>query len=128
MSDMNVIEDIIKHIAAISYYLSFLRWEAVKMEDSRIRRAAAISYDPDENDVPILAAFGEGHLARKIVEVAQESGIPVLPDPSLSSMLSKISVGDEISPDLYEAIAKVLAFVSEIDLSYGEKIRHGLGK
>jgi type III secretion system FlhB-like substrate exporter len=40
-------------------------------------------------------------------------------------MLSKVSVGDEISPELYEAVAKVLAFVSEIDQSYGEKIKQG---
>ena len=98
----------------------------MEASEKNISRAAAISYDPDEHDVPILAAFGEGHLARKIVEVAQESGIPVLPDPSLSSLLSKISVGDEISPELYEAVAKVLAFVGDVDSSYGEKIKRGL--
>ena len=94
--------------------------------EKKITRAAAISYDPNEQDVPIMAAFGEGYLAKKIVEIAKESGIPVLPDPSLSSMLSKISVGDEISPELYEAVAKVLAFVSEVDNSYKEKIRRGI--
>ena len=91
--------------------------------EKRIKRAAAISYDPSENDVPILAAFVEGYLAQKIVSVAKESGVPVLPDPSLSSMLSRISVGDEISPELYEAVAKVLVFVSEVDRSYGEKVK-----
>ena len=95
-------------------------------EQEKIKRAAAISYDPSEHDVPILAAFGEGYLAEKIVSIARESGVPVLPDPSLSSMLSKISVGDEISPELYEAVAKVLAFVSEVDSSYGEKIKRGM--
>jgi len=94
--------------------------------EKKITRAAAISYDPAEHDVPILAAFGEGHVAQKIVAIAKESGVPVLPDPSLSSMLSRISVGDEISPELYDAVAKVLAFVSEVDRSYGEKIRKGL--
>jgi len=94
--------------------------------EETITRAAAISFDPDEDDVPILAAFGEGYLAKKIVEVAHESGVPILPDPSLSSMLSKISVGDEISPDLYEAVAKVLLFVSEVDRNYGEKIKQAL--
>jgi len=92
----------------------------------RVNRAAAISYDPADNDVPVLAAFGEGHLADKIVEVAKESGVPVLADPGLSNMLSKLSVGDEISPEMYEAVAKVLAFVSEVDRSYGEKIKKGL--
>ena len=86
-------------------------------------RAAAISYDPDNNDAPVLAAFGEGHLAEKIVAVARESGVPVLPDPSLSSMLSKISVGDEIPEEMYEAVAKVLIFVSELDSSYGDRLK-----
>jgi len=98
-------------------------------EDSekRYTRAAAISYDPGEHAAPILAAFGEGFLAQKIVDVAKESGVPVIPDPSLSSMLSKISIGDEISEEMYEAVAKVLAFVSSVDKSYGEKVKRGLG-
>jgi len=33
------------------------------------------------------------------------------------------SVGDEISPELHEAVAKVLVFVSEVDRSYGEKAK-----
>ena len=91
-------------------------------DEKHVKRAAAISYDPDRDDVPILSAFGEGYLAQKIVAVAKESGVPVLPDPGLASMLSRMSVGDEISPDLYEAVAKVLVFVGEIDRKYGEKL------
>ena len=83
------------------------------------RRAAAISYDPEERGIPVLAAFGEGHMAEKIIAVAKESGVPVLPDRNLSSMLSKISIGDEIPEELYEAVAKVLVFVSEVDRKYG---------
>ena len=90
-------------------------------------QAAAISYDPAENDVPILSAFGEGHLAEKIIEVAKESGVPVMPEPGLTGMLSRLSVGDEIAPEMYDAVAKVLAFVSEMDRSYGEKVRKGMG-
>ena len=88
--------------------------------NSQLKRAAALSYNPDEHEAPILAAFGEGYIAEKIVSIAKESGIPVLPDPSLATMLSKISVGDEISPEMYEAVAKVLAFVGEIDRRYGD--------
>ena len=88
-----------------------------------VKRAAAISYDPENNEAPVLSAFGEGSVADKIVAVARESGVPVLPDPSLASMLAKISIGDEIPEDLYEAVAKVLVFVSEVDKGYGERIR-----
>ena len=95
-------------------------------KEKKLTRAAAISYDPSEHDVPILAAFGEGYLAEKIVSIAKESGVPVVPDPSLSTMLSRMSVGDEIAPELYEAVAKILAFVSEIDRRYGDKLRRGI--
>ena len=95
--------------------------------ERKVTQAAAISYDPTENDVPILSAFGEGHMAQKIVEVAKESGVPVMPEPGLTGMLSKLSVGDEIAPEMYDAVAKVLAFVSEVDRSYGERVRQGLG-
>jgi len=96
-------------------------------EEKRITQAAALTYDPSENDVPILSAFGEGHMAQKIVDVAKESGVPVLPEPGLTNLLSKLSVGDEIAPEMYDAVAKVLAFVSEMDRTYGEKIRKGMG-
>jgi len=92
-------------------------------ERKHVQRAAAIKYDPGEDDVPVLSAFGEGYLAQKIVAVARESGVPVLPDPNLASMLSKLSVGDEISPEMYDAVAKVLIFVSEVDRRYGEKVK-----
>ena len=91
--------------------------------ENQITQAAALKYEPGESAAPVLAAFGEGHLARKIVDIAKESGVPVMPEPGLASMLSKISVGDEISPDMYEAVAKVLAFVAEIDRRYSKKVR-----
>ena len=90
-------------------------------KNNQVKRAAAIKYDTEEHEAPVLAAFGEGHLAEKIVSVAKESGVPVLPDPSLATMLSKLSVGDEISPEMYEAVAKVLVFVGEMDRKYGER-------
>ena len=96
-------------------------------EKKRRSQAAAISYDPAEHDVPILSAFGEGHIAEKIIEIAIESGVPVHAEPGLTDMLSKLSAGDEIAPEMYDAVAKVLVFVSEVDKSYGEKIKRGLG-
>ena len=115
-------EDMLKRPVAIQKLEHDIRDEKTPGEKT-ITRAAAISYDPKVNDIPILTAFGEGHLASRIVAVAKESGIPVMPDPNLSSMLSKLSIGDEITPELYEAVAKVLLFVAEVDKSYGDRIR-----
>jgi len=96
--------------------------------ENRKRQAAAIKYDPGENDVPILAAFGEGFMAQKILDVARESGVPIVPEPGLTNMLSRLGVGDSIAPEMYDAVAKVLAFVSEVDRSYGEKVRRGFAQ
>lgn len=97
------------------------------METRKKTRAAALKYDPATDSVPIMTAFGEGALAEKIIDLAKESGVPVVPDPSLSSMLSKMSVGDEIPEELYEVVAKVLIFVSELDKSYGARIAGSSG-
>ena len=98
------------------------------LEENQVSQAAALKYEPGAEGAPVLAAFGEGHLAQKIVDIAMESGVPVMQDPSLTSMLSKISVGDEISPDMYEAVAKVLAFVAEVDRRYGDKAKAANGR
>lgn len=88
------------------------------------KRAAALQYDPERDAAPILAAFGEGYVAEKMIEVAGESGVPVLPDPELTAMLAKMSVGDEIPPELYGVVAKVLVFISEMDRSFDKRLRH----
>ena len=86
------------------------------------KRAAALKYDPNNDAVPILSAFGEGYVAERIIETAEEHGVPVLPDPNLAGMLSKLSVGDDIPPALYEVVAKILIFVGEMDRGYGQRL------
>lgn len=86
-------------------------------------QAAALRYDPDKDDVPVLAAFGEGHVAERIIETAEAHGVPVTVDRQLASVLSKLSVGDQIPPQLYEVVAKLLVFVGEMDSGYGKQLR-----
>ena len=88
-----------------------------------IKRAAAISYNEDTDYAPVLAAFGAGYVDEKIIEKGEESGVPVMKDPELAAMLSQLSTGDEIPPVLYEVVANVLIFVSDMDRNYGSKIR-----
>jgi flagellar biosynthesis protein len=60
----------------------------------------------------VLAAFGEGAVAERIVETALDSGVPVVEDESLSALLKQVSIGDEIPEELYEVVAQVLIFLS----------------
>ena len=88
-------------------------------KNKKARRAAAISYNPEKAPIPILSAYGEGHVADKIIETALGAGVPVEKDADMVSMLAKMSVGDEIPPELYQVVARLLVFVSQMDESYG---------
>ena len=74
--------------------------------------ALALQYDREIMEAPLLLAKGEGHLARKIREVAEEHKIPVVQNPPLAQALYReVEVGGEIPEAFYRAVAEVLAFV-----------------
>ena len=66
-------------------------------------------------EIPKVVASGRGVLARKIIEVARENDVPVEEQPELASALAKVPVGIEIPPELWEAMAEVLAQVYLLD-------------
>uniref|UniRef100_UPI004056EB89 flagellar biosynthesis protein FlhB n=1 Tax=Acetatifactor sp. TaxID=1872090 RepID=UPI004056EB89 len=74
--------------------------------------AVAIKYDPDVADAPIVIAKGEDYLAAKIKEVAKENHIEIVENKPLARMLyANVDVGQAVPPELYQAVAEVLAFV-----------------
>ena len=74
--------------------------------------AVAVKYDPEKYEAPIVLAKGEDHLARKIKEVAKEHKIEIVENKPLARMLyANVEVGELIPPELYQAVAEVLAFV-----------------
>lgn len=74
--------------------------------------AVAIKYDPEVADAPIVLAKGEDYLARRIKEVAKENSIEIVENKPLARMLyANVEVGQAVPPELYQAVAEVLAFV-----------------
>lgn len=74
--------------------------------------AVAIKYNPDESPAPIVIAKGEDFLAQKIKEVAKEHRIEIVENKPLARMLyANVEIGAQIPPELYQAVAEVLAFV-----------------
>ena len=66
----------------------------------------------DTNIVSDLIRNPQGRVTQHIREVAIEHGIPVIENPPLTRAIYRaVDVGHEIAPDLYEAVAEVLAFV-----------------
>lgn len=74
--------------------------------------AVAIKYDPEVADAPVVIAKGEDYLAARIKEVAKENHIEIVENKPLARMLyANVEVGDAVPPELYQAVAEVLAFV-----------------
>ena len=73
--------------------------------------AIALKYDP-ASGAPRVVAKGAGVIASKIREKAEEHGVPMVRNVSLARTLYKsCEIGEEVPLELYEAVARVLAFV-----------------
>lgn len=88
------------------------------MEKKKIKEAAALRYSPDKNEAPEIIAVGKGEIAEKIIEKAKENDVPIYEDAGLAHTLSFMELGAEIPKELYEIVAKILVFVSDIDSKY----------
>lgn len=74
--------------------------------------AVAIKYDPEVADAPIVIAKGEDYLAARIKEIARENKIEIVENKPLARMLyANVDIGQAVPPELYQAVAEVLAFV-----------------
>jgi flagellar biosynthetic protein FlhB len=76
--------------------------------------AVALKYEPGKA-APRVVAKGADAVALKIREKATESGVPMVEDIPLARALhAACEIGDEIPPDFYAAVARVLAFVMSL--------------
>jgi len=81
------------------------------MNQDQPRQAVALSYAANQDDVPRLVAKGRGYLADKILELARLHNIPVRHDKKLLQILSRLDLEEEIPPEVYKAVAEILAFI-----------------
>ena len=77
--------------------------------------AVALKYDADIAPAPFVIAKGEDYLALKIREVAKEHNIEIVENKPLARMLyANVNIDDQVPPELYSAVADVLAYVYHI--------------
>jgi len=84
----------------------------------KTEQAVALHYDHQPGSSPKVVASGQGHLARRIIEAAEAAGVDIVEDPDLLEVLGRVPVGEEIPPELFKAIAEILAFVYRINGRY----------
>ena len=84
-------------------------------------QAIAISYDGVDNAAPKVVAKGSGQTADNIIAIAKENAVPIYKNKTLSSMLMAVELDREIPPELYKAVAEVLAHIYRLDIRLGQK-------
>ncbi|MCP4217873.1 MAG: flagellar biosynthesis protein FlhB [bacterium] len=84
-------------------------------KDKTDKKAVALTYDMEHDRAPRVAAKGKGLVAEKIIEVAKENNIPLHQDSELAQVLEAMDLDTEIPPELFRAVAEVLAFIYKMN-------------
>jgi flagellar biosynthesis protein len=78
-------------------------------------KAVALKYDAKKDRAPKVVAKGRGEIAEKIVAIAKANHVPLYEDKNLSQILEALELETAIPPELYRAVAEVLAFVYRLN-------------
>jgi flagellar biosynthesis protein len=84
------------------------------------RTAVALTYTP-EDAAPRVVAKGQGYVAQSIIERAREAGVCIHESEDLTRMLMKLDIDQRIPPELYRAIADLLAWVYALEKRAAKK-------
>lgn len=78
------------------------------------KQAVALQYN-EENVAPRVIAKGQGYVAENILNAAKKNSVPIYQNKTLTSMLMAVDIDREIPPELYTAVAEILAYVYRMD-------------
>lgn len=74
--------------------------------------AVALKYDAGTGTAPVLVAKGADLIAQRIKEIAKENHVEIVENKPLARMIyTNVEIGHEIPPELYQAVAEILAAV-----------------
>jgi flagellar biosynthesis protein len=76
--------------------------------------AVAVRYDP-KDAAPRVVAKGYGTIADTIIRTAREHGLYVHESPELVNLLMQVDLDAQIPPQLYVAIAELLAWIYALE-------------
>lgn len=82
-------------------------------EDER-PSAVALTY-LDKNRAPIVVAKGYGVVAESIIREARQNGLYVHASPDLIRLLMQVDLDRQIPPELYLAVAEVMAWIHGLE-------------
>ncbi len=85
----------------------------MRPEDAR-KAAVALTYDT-ASPAPRVVAKGRGPIAEEIIKRAGAAGVYVHQSPELVGLLMQVDLDDTIPPQLYIAVAELLAWLYRLE-------------
>ena len=89
-------------------------------QSNKKSKAVALKYQEDTDVAPVVIASGCGNIAEKIIDIAENKGIPVFRDDSAASLMCMLEVGRPIPPELYQVVAAIYGQLLKIS----QEIKH----
>ncbi len=83
------------------------------------QKAVALKYSAEHDISPVVLAAGYGPIAERIINIAEQRGVPVYRDDSAASMLCMLDVGSNIPPELYQVVAAIYCQILKTAQSLG---------
>ena len=79
------------------------------------RMAIGIYYDDEETPLPIVTFKEQGAMAKRVIEIAREQGIPVMENvPLAHALMEQANINQYIPSDLIKPVAEVLRVIREL--------------
>jgi flagellar biosynthetic protein FlhB len=86
--------------------------------------AVVLKYERGKDHAPVVLAKGENRFAQRLKALAAEHGVPTVENKPVARMLYAMGeVGEGIPPELYQAVAEILAVVYRTHRYYFHQLK-----
>lgn len=86
-----------------------------KKNTTPIKKVAALRYNNLVDAAPKVVAKGQQEIAKKIIEIAEEHGIPLHKDADLINVLDAVEINQEIPLEVYTIVAEIFAYLYRVN-------------
>ena len=73
--------------------------------------AVSLGYDMEKQNAPVVVAKGQGHIAKKIIQIAIDEGIEIHQDADLVQILKAVDIDSEIPLEAFGAVAEIISYI-----------------
>lgn len=84
------------------------------MDKKDIKNAAALLYNREIHNAPIVVSKGSNYLAQRMADIARKHKVPVISDEDTAKHLMQLEIGQEIPYSLYEAVSIILKYIYKL--------------